>query len=154
VSGRPSVFSFVSIMRLSFSLAALACLLSLSLAQSIGAFYTSLGPTVIKLNEKSGNFSYNVYKATGFSDEWPSFAPTFAPVNGTAMAVTGFSSPSAVYVCFSFISCRNQLTVYRDLSSIRPRTIVSVNKFSSADMHRVTAPIMVVSSSPQMLRFP
>ena len=91
-------------MRLSFSLAALACLLSLSVAQSIGAFYTSLGPTVIKLNEKSGNFSYNVYKASGFSDKWPSFAPTFAPVNGTAMAVTGFSSPSAVYVCFPFIS--------------------------------------------------
>ncbi|KAG4415476.1 hypothetical protein IFR04_011409 [Cadophora malorum] len=96
-------------MRLSFSLAALACLLSLSLAQSIGAFYTSLGPTVIKLNEQSGNFSYNVYKATGFSDEWPSFAPTFAPVNGTAMAVTGFSSPSAVYGSVFYQTPNNSL---------------------------------------------
>ncbi|KAH7393564.1 hypothetical protein BKA64DRAFT_746607 [Cadophora sp. MPI-SDFR-AT-0126] len=84
-------------MRLSFLLAASAYLLSLSAAQSIGAFYSSGGPTVIKLDEISGNISYNVYKATGFSDKWSSFAPTIPPVNGTAMAVTGFSSPSAVY---------------------------------------------------------
>ncbi|PVH71546.1 hypothetical protein DL98DRAFT_614090 [Cadophora sp. DSE1049] len=96
-------------MRLSFSLAASACLLSLSVAQSIGAFYSSGGPTVIKLNELSGNFSYNVYKATGFSDEWSSFAPTIPPVNGTAMAVTGFSSPSAVYGSVFYQTANNSL---------------------------------------------
>ncbi|KAK0116429.1 hypothetical protein ONS95_013447 [Cadophora gregata] len=97
-------------MRLSFLLASLACLLSLSVAQSIGAFYTGGGPTVIKLNGNSGNFSYNVYKATGFSDEWSSFAPTFPPVNGTPMAVTGFSSPSAVYGSVFYQTRNNSLS--------------------------------------------
>ncbi|KAH9203175.1 hypothetical protein DL95DRAFT_419255, partial [Leptodontidium sp. 2 PMI_412] len=96
-------------MRLQLLLSLAACLLSSLLrAQSIGAFYSSGGPTVISLNTLSGNFSYNVYTQRGFSDI-KSFAPTFPPKNETSIAVTGYGSPSAVYGVIFYQIANNSL---------------------------------------------
>lgn len=72
--------------------------ITLSNAQSIASFYSTKGPTVVSLDALSGNFSYNVYAAKGFSS-MKSFAPTVPAKKGTSIACVGYSTNSTVYVC-------------------------------------------------------
>ncbi|KUJ11400.1 uncharacterized protein LY89DRAFT_787002 [Mollisia scopiformis] len=89
-------------------LAVVLFLASLVRAQTIGAFYSLGGPTVVSLDPQTNTFVYNVYSKKGFS-LMNSFAPTIPPKNGTSIACVGYSSPSSVYGSIYYQTSNNSI---------------------------------------------
>jgi len=66
-------------------------------AQALATFYSGIGPTIVTQDSSTGNFLYNVRSAKGFSSMQTINVKT-TPKNGTAIASTGYSSGTSIYV--------------------------------------------------------
>lgn len=71
--------------------------------QAVGSFYFGRGSAVIVHNPDADNFLYSINSAKGFSDLQP-IEVKAKPKNGTAIACTGYSGPTSVYVSLFFAS--------------------------------------------------
>lgn len=69
-------------------------------AQALATFYSGIGPTIVAQDPSTGNFLYNVRSAKGFSSMQTINVKT-TPKNGTAIASTGYSGSSSIYVSLS-----------------------------------------------------
>ncbi|KAH6696707.1 hypothetical protein BKA61DRAFT_682918 [Leptodontidium sp. MPI-SDFR-AT-0119] len=81
------------------ALAALSILLGLSHpanTQALGSFYFGRGAGVVVHKPGADNFLYSINSAKGFGDMLP-IEVEAKPMNGTAIACTGYSGPTSVY---------------------------------------------------------
>lgn len=74
--------------------------------QAVTTFYSGKGPAVVAQDPSTGKLLYSVYSPNGFSS-MQSINVSVTPKNGTALASTGFSGSSSIYVSLSMIDSQD-----------------------------------------------